>query len=127
MELVKYMTVKKILIAEDEKALARTLKLKLENAGYEITLVMNGDEALKELKSDCYDLLVLDLVMPGLDGFGVLERLRKMASKLPVVVLSNLSQPEDLKRVSALGVSFYLIKSETSIKEVVAQINKILA
>jgi two-component system alkaline phosphatase synthesis response regulator PhoP len=121
------MTVKKILVAEDEKALARTLKLKLENAGYFVTAVYNGDEVFRELDAGRFDLLVLDLVMPGLDGFGVLARLKQRGVKMPVVVLSNLSQAEDIQRVVSLGTGHYLIKSETAIKDVVAQIGQILA
>jgi len=121
------MEMKKILIAEDEKALAKTLKLKLEKGGFVVTAVYDGDSVFKELHQYHYDLLVLDLVMPGLDGFGVLARLKQMGYKLPVIVLSNLSQSEDQQRVSSLGVNHYLIKSETPIKEVVEKIKTMLA
>jgi len=121
------MTTKKILIAEDEKALARTLKLKLEKAGYVVTAVFDGEDVFKELTNNHYDLVVLDLVMPGLDGFGVLARFKQMGYKLPVLVLSNLSQLEDQQRVASLGVNHYLIKSETPIKDVVTQVTKLLA
>ncbi len=117
---------KKILIAEDEKSLVNVIKLKLENDGFNVTAVYEGDSVFKELKKGHYDLLILDLIMPGLDGFGVLDRFKKLGYKLPVVVLTNLSQDEDRKRVASLGVNNFIIKSETSIKNVIEQIKKIL-
>ncbi len=118
---------KSILVVDDEKSLARAFELKLTHAGFNAKAVNNGQEALAELRSGHYDAMLLDLVMPIMDGFQVLETLKKENISLPVMVTSNLSQEEDMKRAKALGAREYFIKSNTPIAEIVVQINKILS
>ena len=118
---------KTILVVDDEKSLARAFELKLTHAGYTAKAVNNGQEALAELRSGHYDAMLLDLVMPVMDGFQVLETLKKENISLPVMVTSNLSQEEDMKRAKALGAREYFVKSNTPIAEIVVQINKILS
>src|SRR5262245_27440864 len=103
---------RKILIAEDEKPLSKALQLKFTSAGFTVTPAFNGEEVLELLKKEKFDLMLLDLMMPKLDGFSVLEELKRGDIKLPVIVTSNLSQPEDMKRVKELGAVDFLIKSE---------------
>jgi DNA-binding response OmpR family regulator len=117
---------KKILIAEDEAPMARALGLKLGRAGFEINTVSNGEEALEILASQNFDLLLLDLMMPKIDGFGVLSRLKEKGVKIPVIITSNLSQEEDAKRAKKLGAMDYIIKSNTPIAKVVEKVNKLL-
>ncbi len=114
----------KILIAEDEKAIGKALGLKLEHIGYEAVVVNNGQEALERIKEGGYDLLLIDLIMPVMDGFSTLEALRKMGNKVPVVVLSNLSQGNDLKRARELGAKDYFIKSDTSLSSIVEYVER---
>jgi len=90
---------KKILIAEDEKPMAKALELKLNSAGFQAKAVYNGQEALDVLEKEPYDLMLMDLIMPKLDGFKLLEALKQKGSKMPVIVSTNLSQEEDKKRV----------------------------
>lgn len=111
-----------ILVAEDEPAIAKALELKLTHAGYEVTLAPDGAAALELMKKGSFDMLLLDLIMPKTDGFGVLEALKEKKSKVPVIVLTNLGQEEDLKRVKALGASDYFVKADTPIADVVSHV-----
>lgn len=117
---------KKILIVDDEKPMARALQLKLDHNGFETKVVYQGTEALRELEKEKFHLVVLDLMMPNLDGFGVLKELQKRGSTVPVVVTSNLSQSEDEKRALALGAQQYFVKSNTPLSKIVDYVKKIL-
>jgi DNA-binding response OmpR family regulator len=115
---------KKILITEDEKSLANALKLKLTNMGYEVFNAPNGEEAIKIIEKEKIDLMLLDLIMPVMDGFTTLEVMKKKGLKPKVAVLSNLSQDSDEKKVKALGASEFFIKSNVPIADIVAYIQK---
>lgn len=117
---------KRILVAEDERPIARALELKLSAAGYSVTTVFNGEDAVLELSKNDFDLLLLDLIMPKVDGFGVLESMRTKKIGVPVIVLSNLSQEEDLKRAKELGVRDYFVKSDNPISEIIDHVRKAL-
>lgn len=117
---------KKILIIEDEKPMSRALELKLTRAGYEATSENDGESGLAYLAKNRVDLILLDLIMPKLDGFAVLERLRAEGNKTPVIVLSNLSQEDDQKRCSVLGAKDFCIKSNTGIAEIVERVTEYL-
>lgn len=120
-------SMKKILIVEDERPMAKALELKLNNtAGFEAKAVFNGEEALQILENEKYDLVLTDLIMPKMDGFGLLEALKKKKIKIPVIISSNLSQPEDLKKTKDLGAKDYFIKSDTPISEVIKNIERVL-
>ena len=110
---------KKILLAEDEVFLARTFEVMLEKEGYKVTKVTDGLQALEELEKKEYGLLMLDLIMPKMDGFDVLERLYEKQNTIPIIVISNLGQKEDFERVKSFGVKKFFIKSNTSIKDVI--------
>lgn len=117
---------KKILIVEDEKPMAKALELKLKGSGFEAKAVFNGEEALQVLAQEHYDLMLLDLMMPQKDGFSVLEDLKTKGITIPVIVATNLSQEEDIKRAKALGAQDYFVKSETPIAKVVEHVKKVL-
>lgn len=116
----------KILIVEDTTSIAEIMKLKLDNSGFEATVATNGVEALEAVASDTFDLILLDLIMPKLDGFGVLEELKKRKITTPVIVTTNLGQPEDMARVKEFGVRDYLLKVDMPLKEMVERIKKVL-
>ena len=116
---------KKILIAEDEKSMANALELKLNKSGFEAKAVYDGEQALTALTETNYDLMLLDLMMPKLDGFGVLEGIKKKNLKVKVIVTSNLSQEEDIKRAKSLGAVDYIVKSDTPIQAIVEKIKKL--
>lgn len=118
---------KKILVAEDEKPLAKALQLKFEKAGIEVVTVFNGKDVFNELEKSDFDLILLDLMMPEMNGFAVLEEIKKKEIKIPVVITSNLSQEEDIKHSKELGAKEYIIKSNTPIIEIVDKVKQILS
>ena len=118
--------VKKILIAEDEKPMARALELKLNKSGYEAKAVYDGEQAIAELEANKYDLMLLDLMMPKLDGFGVLGVMKEKKIKVPVIVSTNLSQEGDIEKAKVLGAKDYFVKSDTPITGVIEHIKKVL-
>ncbi len=117
---------KKILIVEDEKALATVLNLKLKNSGFETVVVYNGDDALALLKKDPFDLMLIDIMMPKRDGFSVLEDLKKQGNTTPMFVMSNLGQEEDIAHVKSLGAKEYIIKADTSPAEIAQKVSSFL-
>lgn len=121
------MVTKKILIIEDEKPMARALELKLTHAGFEAKSIGDGKAGLELIEREKFDLVLLDLVMPKLDGFGVLEALKEKKKSVQVMVLSNLSQEEDEKRARALGAKDFFIKSNVPIADIVERVKKLLS
>ncbi len=117
-------TKKKILIIEDEKPMAHALQLKLAHEGFEAKSVFNGEEGLAILKSETFDIILLDLVMPKVDGFKVLGMLKEHNIKTPVMILTNLSQEEDEKRARDLGAVEFFIKSNTPIAQIVGRVKE---
>lgn len=119
------MSVKKILVAEDEKPMAKALVLKLNHAGFEAKAVFNGEDAIAELEKEAYDLLLLDMIMPRMDGFSVLEKIQEKNINTKVIITSNLGQTEDFEKAKSLGASDYFVKSDTSLSEIVDHIKKL--
>lgn len=121
--------VKHILIAEDEEAYSRVLRYKLEEEGFDVATAINGAEALTAAHAKKPDLLLLDLIMPVMDGFEVLEKWSAdpLLKKVPVIVLSNLGQEEDIQRTKKLGAKDYLIKSDMDLVKVVEKVKTIFA
>lgn len=116
----------KILVAEDDRLLARALELKLTGSGYETTVVNDGQAALNQIQSNTFDLIILDLVMPILDGFHVLQKLKEINPQTPVIILSNLGQDEDIKKAKAMGAVDFFIKSRTPLAKIVEIIQQAL-
>jgi DNA-binding response OmpR family regulator len=114
----------KILIAEDERAIAGALNLKLNHEGFDSMVAFNGREAMDKLQAEKFDLLILDLIMPQLDGFGVLAELKEKGIKIPVIVASNLSQSEDINKAKEMGATDFFVKSDTPVAEIVEKIKK---
>ena len=100
--------------------------MKLKNQGYQARTVNNGEEALSELQNGTYDFVLLDLIMPKLDGFAVLQGLKSRGQKIPVIVLSNLGQEEDRAKAKELGAINYFVKSNTPIAQIVEAVTSAL-
>ena len=114
---------KHVLIVEDEKPLSHAMELKLKSEGFATTVATNGQEALDLLKSQQFDVVLLDLMMPTVDGFQVLQQVQSLSQKPSAVfVLSNLSQHEDEERVLSLGAKKFFIKSDTSLSTIVDEV-----
>jgi CheY-like chemotaxis protein len=117
---------KKILLVEDEEIILDLLQRKLTKEGYEILVARDGDEGLKIMREVKPDLILLDIVMPKMGGFEVMEEMQKdkELSKIPVIVISNSGQPVELDRAQKLGAKDWLIKTEFDPQEVVDKVKK---
>ena len=116
---------KSVLIVEDERPLAHALELKLQHEGFTVSVATNGREGLDLIEAQPFDVVLLDLIMPEMDGFQMLEKLRSRSNPPIVFVLSNLSQHEDEERVLALGARKFFIKSDTPLTTIVEAVRSI--
>lgn len=126
------LTGKKVLVAEDDPFLHNLLAdylMVLRKRGVLVELVTNGEDALKKARELQPDIMLLDIVLPGKNGFEVLEALRaeEKFKALPVIIISNLSQPEDIERAKKLGVSEYLVKANFMPNEFVDKIISLIS
>lgn len=112
---------KRILIVEDDEHISKVYDVKFKKEGYETIFAVNGEEGVEKITTEKPDLIILDLMVPRKDGFGVLEDIKKNPdlAKIPVLVLSNLGQQSDKDRALALGANEYLIKVNYSMQDVV--------
>lgn len=101
-----------ILVAEDDPFFRETIQLNLEEHGAKVLLSKNGEEAIALLKSRKPNLLLLDLLMPKIDGFAVLSYMQEHEIQVPVIILSNLSEDIDHDKCFALGAKDYFVKSD---------------
>lgn len=115
---------KSILIVEDERPLSKALRIKLGAEGFSVSIAEDGEKAIEEIKHSSFDLILLDLVTPRLDGLGVLNHLQKTGNNVPVFVISNLSQKGDIKDARTAGAEQYFVKSDISLNDVVKTIKK---
>ncbi len=121
---------KTILAIEDDGSLRNILLDKIAGNGYEALGAEDGEEGLKLALEKAPDLILLDLMLPKMDGFQVLEHIRKNEDKdianVPVVVLSNLWSNKDILRIRALKIEEYYVKANTNLEEVFIKISEIL-
>lgn len=119
---------KKILIIEDDELLRRVITKKLSLEGFEIMEAIDGEEGLRMIREHKPELVLLDLVLPGIDGFDVLAKMQteRGLSSIPVIILSNLGQKEDVQRGLKLGAVDYLIKAHFTLGEVITKIENVL-
>jgi DNA-binding response OmpR family regulator len=116
----------RILIIDDEKPLAEALNLKLSHEGFDVYSVYSGKDAIEALKKQYYDLIILDILMPEQDGFMILEEIKILGLKTPVIINSNLNQDSDIARAKSLGAVDYYIKSNTNLSGIVEKIKSFL-
>jgi len=119
---------KKILVIEDDKFLRELIVQKLIKEGYETSEAVDGEEGIKKVKEEKPDLVLLDLILPGIDGFEVLSKKREdsILAQIPVIVLSNLGQKEDVERGLKLGAIDYLIKAHFTPGEIIEKVKNAL-
>jgi DNA-binding response OmpR family regulator len=119
----------KILLIEDDKFLRELIIQKLGKEGYEVVEAAEGETGLTKLKEEKPDLVLLDLILPGIDGFEVLSRIKQDSdvSKIPVIILSNLGQKDDVQKGIDLGAVDYLIKAHFTPGEIVEKIKATLS
>jgi len=117
---------KKILLIEDEEIMVDLLQKKLTQEGYEISVARNGEEGLKFARKISPDLVLLDIIMPKIGGFEVMEEMAKDEDlkKIPIIIISNSGQPVELDRAQKLGAKDWLIKTEFDPREVLDKVVK---
>lgn len=113
---------RKILIVEDEEALVELLDAKLQKEGYDVKTASDGEEGYAAIKKWHPDLILLDIVMPKMDGYEVLEKLNEDKNKTPVIIISNSGQPVEIEKTKKLGAVDHLIKTEFSPLDVLEKV-----
>ena len=116
----------KILIIEDEEVLLNVLKNRIEKEGYEVDTAQDGEIGLKKIEVYRPDLVLLDILMPKMDGMEVLAKLKEkdILPDLPIIVVSNSGQPVEIEKAMDMGVKDYLVKAEFDPQEVLDKIKK---
>lgn len=118
-----------VLLVEDDVFLAQIYQKKFEMEGFKVSVSENGEKGLADIKKKLPDVVLLDVLLPKLDGFAVLERLKSdpgPARNIPVILLTNLGQRDDVDKGLAQGAADYLIKAHFKPSEVVAKVKKVL-
>lgn len=120
------MSPQKILLIEDEELIIDLLSKKLFQEGYQVFLARNGREGLEKISLIKPDLILLDIVMPEMDGFEVLEKISQNTEMkdIPVIIISNSGQPVELDRAKNLGAKDCLVKTQFNPQEVVDKVRK---
>ncbi|PIQ74434.1 MAG: response regulator [Candidatus Portnoybacteria bacterium CG09_land_8_20_14_0_10_44_13] len=118
----------KIIFVEDEPTLQKTLGDVLRKEGYDVKAAFDGVAGLELIKLEKPDLVLLDLILPKMDGFTVLKKMREdeETKDIPVMILTNLEGTFDVERVLELGATTYLVKANYELREVVEKIKKML-
>lgn len=119
---------KKILIVEDDKFLRELIAQKLLKENYDIVEAVDGEKGIKAVKEEKPDLILLDLILPGLGGFEVLSKIKEdpVLAEIPVIILSNLGQKEDIEKGLKMGANDYLIKAHFTPAEIIEKIKAVL-
>jgi DNA-binding response OmpR family regulator len=117
----------KILIIEDEDALASVLSSKFKLEGFEARVSVNGEDGLSQIEAWRPDLILLDIIMPKVNGYEVLENLQKKDNKIPVIVISNSGQDVELEKIKKLGAIDYIVKTQINPEDVIAKVRNILS
>ncbi len=118
---------KNILIVEDDSFLRDLISKKLSSAGFSISEAVDGESAIVKIKEAKPDLVLLDLLLPTMDGFEVLSKIKEdtITSAIPVIILSNLGQKEEVDKGISMGATDYLIKAQFTPEEIVAKVKEI--
>ncbi len=119
---------KTIVVVEDEPILLKALSIELLGAGFNVLSASNGEAGLDLIKKEKPDFVLLDLMLPKMSGFDVLEAVKKIPElkKIPVIILSNLGQDEDRQKGLKLGAADYYVKSSTDLEQLTQKITRLL-
>ena len=122
------MSATKVLIVDDDAFLLDMYSIKFKESGFSVEIAQNGEEAVEKVKELNPDVILLDIVMPKLDGFEVLRAFKKdkFAENALIIILTNLGQKEDIEKGLALGAADYIIKAHFTPSEVVAKVKSLL-
>ena len=116
-----------ILVIEDDKFLADLIAQKLKQENIEAKIVVDGQEGLQSIEEKRPDLILLDLILPGMDGFELISALKKnpKTDKIPIIILSNLSDKENIERAMKLGARDFIIKADLGLSAIIDRIKNI--
>lgn len=119
---------KKIMIIEDDHFLSSLMKARLEKEGFGVIQAFDGEEAMQDLRTEVPALVILDLIMPKVTGFEVLQTISitPQLDKVPVIIMSNLAQDSDIEKARQLGAKEYLIKVKVSIDDLIGKIKNLV-
>lgn len=114
----------KILIIEDDPGISKVIASRLQREEYTLAVAGDGEEGARKAKEEKPDLIILDLMLPKLDGFEVLSSIKGSpeTKEIPVIILSNLGQTKDIEQGMKLGAADYLIKTDFSINEILEKV-----
>ena len=117
---------KKVLVVEDEQLIADLLQKKMREEGYYAFVAKDGEEALAQIREERPDIVLLDIVLPRLNGFEVLSEMRKDEElrKIPVIIISNSGQPTEIEKAKEAGVRDWLVKTEFDPQEVLEKVQR---
>jgi DNA-binding response OmpR family regulator len=118
----------KVLIIEDDPLIVKIYSTRLKADGYDVVSAENGEEGIVAALRDKPDLIILDVMMPKVDGFGVLEKLRAdpSFSNIPILMYSNLNNEDEMTRARSMGVTEFLVKANLSPTQMVTKIKQYL-
>ena len=119
---------KKILLVEDDMFIRDIYQVKFTQEGFDVISAENGIEALEKLEQEIPDIILLDIIMPKMDGMETLEKIRanEKWKKIPIIMLTNISEKDKVEEGTSLDISGYLVKSHFTPSEVVGKINELL-
>ncbi len=119
----------KILVVEDDKFLRELINRKLQSENFETVLAIDGEVALELVEKEKPDIILLDLILPGINGFEVLTKIKEndKVKEIPVIILSNLGQKDDIEKGMGLGANDYLVKAHFTPNEIIEKINQTLS
>ncbi|MDA3840408.1 MAG: response regulator [Patescibacteria group bacterium] len=115
-----------VLVVEDSLLLSQALKFGLKKAGFEVLMALDGDEGIKLMKKNIPDIVLLDIMMPKINGVEVLKKTKdfKNKNKIKIIMLTNFSAEENIEECMSLGADDYLIKANFTIADIVKKIRK---
>ncbi len=119
---------KKILIIEDDSFLQGLEVAKLKKANYDVITASTGEEGMKQIMTPGIDLILLDIMLPVVDGFEIIKKIRETEStkKIPVIMFSNLSDDKEVKKAKDLGADEFMVKSNFTLEELLEKISSLL-
>lgn len=118
----------KVLVVEDDKFLRELITRKLDAENFDVIEAIDGEEGMEKAAVQNPDLVLLDIVLPGIDGFEILKRMKAdpNLSKIPVIMLTNLGQRDDVERGIKMGADDYLIKAHFTPSEIIERVKKVM-
>ena len=119
---------KKILVVEDDKFLRELIAQKIMKEGYDVIEAVDGEKGAESIRKEKPDLVLLDLILPGIDGFEVLAKMKSdpSTSEIPVIILSNLGQKDDIEKGLEMGANDYMIKAHFTPAEIIEKVRSVI-